>query len=457
MAATAQEKPFYVHYDPREIYETLCRVYDRYMDMREEYRKVASVWVMAVRYHNCFETFPYLYLNAMKGSGKTRFMKLTSLMVGGDLTTSVTESILFRENTPLFIDEAENVSREDQATKRELLNVAYKKGGVVKRTERNEGGQWEVVGKDSYRALSLANIDGLDDVLEDRCIKIVLEKSFDRDRTRRLEMFALDKDVSKVVDYLSIEEMGVVGVDTVVLDGEIDGGNVTKTYTDICYHYMNDTKDTTPTHTTHDTNDTETTEEAQLIIWKVEQTDLLGRDLELWMPLFVIAAHLGEDVLDEMIAAAQKAAAERQQSNMMENPDVILIGFLQDYLAGKEERQYVPLTEIVRDFLERNEGDEWMTTKWLGRALVRNSLIASKRRLGKGREVILDKKKVLEKAKKFGLVDDLTAFSTQPTGTCEVCGAGRRKLTRLANRFEPLKQQMMCEDCAPEHAVLEGG
>src|SRR3990167_10197688 len=119
-----------------DCHKGIVEVFRRYIEMREDYYDVVASWIIAAKNQDQFETFPYLYLNAMKGSGKTRFLKLTMFILDGFVTTNVTDAVLFRERLPVAIDEAENVDSKDNANKRELLNSGYKKGSVVKRADK---------------------------------------------------------------------------------------------------------------------------------------------------------------------------------------------------------------------------------------------------------------------------------------------------------------------------------
>src|SRR3989304_10008157 len=55
-------------------YENIIEVIKKYMDMPEEQIKIVSVWIIGTYFHDCFDTYPFLFLNAMRGSGKTRLL-----------------------------------------------------------------------------------------------------------------------------------------------------------------------------------------------------------------------------------------------------------------------------------------------------------------------------------------------------------------------------------------------
>ena len=403
-----------------DAYESLLKIYKRYLDLDEKYYPLVAVWVLGVLQQKVFASFPFLYLNAMKGSGKTRFLKLTSFIVNGTYTVNITEAVLFRENTPLFIDEIENIARKEKAGLRELLNVAYKRGGVVKRARKVErSGATIIESFDVYRPVCIANIEGVDDVLEDRTIKIPLEKSFNKEITRRMELFEYDPDIKKLKEVLfSVVNEGVVSV--------LDIEEMVK---QIYYYYMYNittlnSNTTTSTQTTPINTYLESVETLN-IVNKIEKTELLGRDLELWMPLFVISSFISEDVLSALITLALEHSSDRQTQNIMENRDIVLINFLCGFSTqfvhlNIEEDRYIPISLIVKRYLEENADDiKWFNSKWVGRALNRNGLVFKRRRLSRGVEVVLDVDKIEERAKKFGInvqavKDEWTTHETKP-------------------------------------------
>jgi hypothetical protein len=386
--------------------EKLGVVIDRYMDMETEAKMTWRYWVMASACHDIFPTFPYLFLNAMRGSGKSRLLKLTAFLLDGTYTTAPTESVLFRTHDPLCIDEAESISSKERSAIREVLNAAYKKGLTIKRMKKaGETGDWKVEEFDVYRPIMMANIDGMDDVLEDRCLKIVLEKSSNPEITRRLEMFELDPDCCAVRLFLRYMSMGSVG--SAVSDGikKVLGSlfthlNRIPTPTDII---------TLPTYT-NTTNTTNELDEVRLevLIESIEKSVLQGRDLELWLPLFIMAS-LHSPELFLIIAVAEGVASSRQKSMTMENRDITFLSHLSNMIQDDyREGGWITATDIVQRYIFANPDDvKWFTAEWVGRAMVRNMAASDRRRLAKGREYILNTERIIAKAVRFGLIKDI--------------------------------------------------
>jgi hypothetical protein len=153
-------------------YRNLVDILKEWVDLKEEYYDIIALWIIGTYSHSTFPSYPYLFLNAMRGSGKTRIMKLiTFLSKDGEILNSLTEAVLFRTSGTLGVDEFENIERKGKEALRELLNSAYKKGTKVKRLRKisQKGMEKQVVEEfDVYRPIVMANISGMEDVLNDR-------------------------------------------------------------------------------------------------------------------------------------------------------------------------------------------------------------------------------------------------------------------------------------------------
>ncbi len=142
----------------------------------------------------------------MKGSGKTRILNLiTNLAKNGKHLISLSEAVLFRtaSNSTFCIDEFERIAGKEKQALRELLNAGYKKGMAVERAKKVtfQGGQfsnekYKIERYELYCPIAMANIWGMEEVLADRCISLVLEKSSNKKITRILENFDENKEIS---------------------------------------------------------------------------------------------------------------------------------------------------------------------------------------------------------------------------------------------------------------------
>ena len=201
-----------VHCEKAEtIYQNIFRVFNKYMDLPEAEIGIITLWAMGAKVlHKALPSFPYLFFNATKGSGKSRILRLLAFLTDGRYVVSPSETVLFRTTDPLFIDEFESVANKEKNNLRELLNSAYKQGAAVPRAvrrEKREGGEkvttYEIEDLAVYKPICMANIYGMEDVLSDRCISVVLERSNSK-KTKLLENWNIEKNVLDVKNQLTI-------------------------------------------------------------------------------------------------------------------------------------------------------------------------------------------------------------------------------------------------------------
>ncbi|HUU88279.1 MAG TPA: hypothetical protein VMX17_11065 [Candidatus Glassbacteria bacterium] len=367
-------------------YRNIIDILKEYLDLREDYYNIIALWIIGTYFHKNFPSYPYLYFNAMKGSGKTRTINLiTCLSKDGSVQNSMTEAVLFRTGGTLAIDEFEGVSKKGSENLRELLNSAYKKGVKVKRMRQkktDEGIRMEVEEFEVYRPIVLANIWGMENVLSDRCISVILEKSSRKEIINLIEIFGEElivKETTQLLDLVSLVSMSFH------LERYSEWNNfIKRNNTNTIYH-------------TNNINNTNNTQAFKAI----NSMDLNGRELELSLPLCLIANEISDDsgdLLKETTLTLKTIFSQKKQEDLTENYDVSLYDFVSQY----EKIEWISMTQICNDFKEfLDTKDEWINNKWLGRALKRLVLIKESKRLGRGRYVILDKEKAIEKIKMF--------------------------------------------------------
>lgn len=372
----------------KDSYYLIIDILKSYCDLPERYYHLVALWIVGTYFHQDFPTYPYLFLNAMKGSGKSRLLRLiTYLSKDGCMLNSITEAVLFRTKGTLGIDEFEGITRKGAEALKELLNSAYKKGITVKRMRKKksiEGEEQVVETFDVYRPIVLANISGIDDVLGDRCITIVLDKSNKPQFTKKIEMFEIDTQI-KMLKEFPFEECRWCRVDA---PGNvyIDWNNYVKS------HYSIDTKNTTIPNDTKDTKDT-------ALFKRLDSIEINGRDLELGFPLFMVSSWFGNEVLEKTIEIFKEIIEEKRKEDAIESLDISLIDFVSQQL---EDGKYILLKDLMQKFREFTQlSEEWLNERWLAKALKRLNLIKDKVRKNYGRIILLDINKAQEKIKMF--------------------------------------------------------
>jgi len=360
-------------------YEFIMGGLKKYLDMNEENYNLITLWIIGTYSHRDFPSYPYLFLNAMRGSGKSRLMKLiTFLSKNGSMLNSLTEAVLFREDGMLGIDEFEGLGRKGTENLKELLNSAYKKGTKVKRMKKVKkfDGEEQVVEEfDVYRPIVMANIYGLvDEALKDRCITLILEKSSDKNKTNLIELFEYEENLINAKKLLN--QCSLCSV--VSLLGVYRDWNKQVT----TYNY-------TTTHTTQITHTT--------LFEKIKKTDLNGREIELCLPLLILAEQL--DVTDITLKTLTDIFSDKKETELNENLDISLYDFFSQEV---ESDNFISIKEIVNKFKQfSGRTDDFINEKWIGRRLTTLKLFVIKKRLANGMYIIPNYKKAQEKIKMF--------------------------------------------------------
>ena len=373
-----------------ECHNEIIEVLKNYSDLPENSYPIISLWIIGTYIHKCFNTYPFLYLNATKGSGKTRLLKIIeALCWNGKLTNNISEAVLFRTaaDHTILIDEFENIGGKDKNVIRELLNSAYKKGAIVERMKKKkvDGNEEMVVEKfDLYTPVAMANIWGMHDVLGDRCIQILLDKSRQERITSLIEDFQNDPKIQNIKKKLGVVNVALHSVyrfqNTIYKWNYYINSNYIYTYT---YNTSNTDKTLNP--------DFVLTEEEYKFFESVRKTGIKGRDLELFFPLFQIANSINQVLFDVVTRVASQEVAAKLDEEFVESRDVSVINFV---AKMPENMNYYNMTTLAREFKTYFEGEEeidkWLNAKWLGRAFRRLKLVRDKRRLSKGIEVTLN-------------------------------------------------------------------
>ncbi|MDO8623299.1 MAG: hypothetical protein Q7R52_03560 [archaeon] len=390
----------------KRYYEKIIKILKEYMDIEEQYYSVISIWIIGTYIHKQFPAYPYLFFNAMRGSGKTRMLKIiASLSKNGKVAGCMTEAVLFRtaKNRTLCIDEFESLNAKGNENLKLLLNSAYKKGTTIERlTKRKtkEGEQQIVEEFEVYCPVAMANIWGMENVLSDRCIGIILEKSSKIKITKLIENFENNSRFQEVRGGLKRL------TDNIREDSDIFGDvfNKWNFYQKNVVNEVNNVSNVNEVNNVSNFDDIYDIDDLYNIFQKINNTNLSGRDLELFFPVFIIADIIREDVLNSCLETAKRIVQEKRQSDREENKDVKMIEFIaQSNLEG-----YQDVSKIVKDFQEfLGEEEKWINSRGISRGLKRLGLILDRKNTGKLRQVKLNILKAQEKLLMFKNPDEI--------------------------------------------------
>lgn len=397
--------------DPRiemgKAYEDIIKLINNYMDLPEEYAKLLSLWIIGTYFHSAFNTFPFLFINAMRGSGKTRLLRMIShLAKGGQgrVQTGITEATLFRmpKGETLILDELESIGGRDKQALREYMNASYKRGGVVARNKKirvKNQETWAIDYFEPYKPIAMANIWGMDEVLGDRCLNIVLEKSNNPAKTKMTEDFETNPKFKQLNELLNVVSVVSVYV--------VSPGNITSKWNDWVYNtYNTDTTETTLT-TLLQKKSSESEEKRQELLGtteleemflKLDKSNIDGRNLELFFPILILARALSSEIFDEILEIGKAMMVHKKEEEIAESVDAALY----DYIAHKESTmEYHSIKDLLGGFKIWYGDNEWLNDRWFGRALKRLNLVVDKRRVPSGMMVLLNVAKAKEKVKIF--------------------------------------------------------
>jgi len=379
--------------DLGEIYEEIIKILKKFCDLKDHYYPLVALWIIGTYIHDEFETYPYLFFNAMRGSGKTRILRLIAeLSCNGELLGSMSESVMFRtaKGSTMCIDEFENVSADNKQALRELLNSAYKKGQKIKRMKKVKEG-YVVEEFEVYTSVCLANIWGMEEVLGDRCITIILEKSSKPFITKLIENYTKDEQIQKVKSQLSKLRCSLCNV---VMSQEMEKG--WNNYILDKYAKEITTLYTSYTYNTHNTLDTLNSPE---FYNKLDEAGVEGRHFELTFPILMVSQFLNK--FDEVLEIIKGLISEKKAEDITESRDIQVF----DFVSEQDSTNMITMTRLTNDFrdfigAEPKEHD-WLNSRWMGRALKRLVLTTHKVRRSGGIHVLLNTKKAQEKMRMF--------------------------------------------------------
>lgn len=398
-----------------QCYHEIIEIFKRYVDMPEEHYKIIALWIIGTYFHDSFNSYPFLFFNAMRGSGKTRVLRLIASLGNkgnGKLQNSLTEAGLFRipKGTTTCIDEFEQINSKEKQSLRELLNASYKKGVEVKRLKKvkfkgEEGQVYESF--EVYVPIAMANIFGLEEVLSDRAITLILEKSNNSQFTKKIEDFDSNPQFFELKRTLS-----KVSVVCVVYSSQKNIYRKWNNFIDDRYTTTQTTLTTTYTYTNNNYNKLQRESEKLDLIKEIELTELFnkiddvninGRNFELLFPLIMIARLLGDEYLTDALNIFKRINQEKREDEFTESKDVSFIDFISTQNSYRYEYiQVKELTDRFRTYLGERESEErWLNDRWVGRALKRLNLVGSKKRVASGILVLLNVDKAKEKIKIF--------------------------------------------------------
>ena len=175
--------------NPDELYIAVKTAFETYIEFEDStVYDFLTLWTIGTYFFHLFNAYPYLYIGGTKQSGKTKLLTLLSLLChnaifSNNISTASAFRLIQSGRCTLLMDETEKlINPEREIDFRNMLYAGYKRGAYVYRTHKDtlKPEPFEV-----YSPKALANIRGLEDVLEDRCISVILKRGKNLDIVNR--------------------------------------------------------------------------------------------------------------------------------------------------------------------------------------------------------------------------------------------------------------------------------
>jgi len=428
-----------INVDPASTYFAVRAAWTEYIEFdKEAYYDLNTLWDIGTYFYHLFNTYPYIYFGGVKRTGKTKALMLSSVLCfnaisSGNVSTSSIFRLIQSGRCTFLMDETEKLINPDRAQDfRNLLLCGYKKGLPVWRTERTKKEKLVPEPFEVFSPKKLANIQGLENVTEDRVIPIIMKR----------------------------------GKNKAILNREVD-------INDPFWQEIRDQLYTLFLTYWHEV--LEIYQNFEGVISEVSGVsegieNISDRELELWKPLLCLAKFFDSYVsiptqttqttqntlFKTILDLAIRLTKEKRVENMTETGDYILVQTLVSLVKKDEYYKVKTIRDIMVEKFE--EEPKWLNTWWIGRALKRLGF-TDKRRLGKGMEYKLLKETVEDVAERLGVEKRLfeatdivmIVLLAEPQegkcGRCSIIG----KMTRGAALFQnPQIPVAICDECAWE-------
>jgi len=177
------------HVDPLDVYVGVRTAFEEFIELEDDVAyDFLTLWSIGTYFFHLFPAYPYIYVGGIKQTGKTKLLNiLERICFNAKNSIDLSGSALFRNvevfRTTLLIDEADVLDNPERKQEiRKLLWGGYKRGSLVDRTNPNTlQPEWFEV----YSPKAIANIKGVEDVLEDRCIVLIMKRGKKKDIINR--------------------------------------------------------------------------------------------------------------------------------------------------------------------------------------------------------------------------------------------------------------------------------
>lgn len=365
--------------DPIEVYNQTRKKLEYYFEFSNDPTyDIVTLWSIGSYFYHIFPAYPYLFINGPKRTGKSKlllFLKPVchNAFMSSSITTAALQRTIESLRSTLLIDEHEFFSNRHKLSERQMelraaLLDGYHIGSEALKVEGDKDKRVNTYA--TYSPKALANIAGLDDILEDRCIYILMQRALGPQKNTEIDVTDHEWiDIKNKLHRLYLENASVLS--------ELSA---------VC---------------------------------AVDFKAVQSRDRQLWLSLVTLARFFEERGIKNLTNSIIEYA--RSMSNMksveeQETHEVILVHALNDLVKSSD--WYTPTTikyefqEVLKE-CDPDSDISWVNNKVVGRMLKRIGL-ADKRRVSTGMEYYITVEAVQTLKERYQ-VDEKT--STQTTET----------------------------------------
>ena len=399
--------------EPMKALEKVVGVWHRYLDFPDprEYLYHA-LWDVGTYFHHLFNCFPYAYLGGVKRTGKSKALTLHSCLAfnaifSNNMSGAAIYRLIQNARSTLLIDESEKLGYKGTMSERTLefrsiLLSGYKKGARAYRIEKTADDRLVPKPFETYSPKALANIQGLEDIIDDRCVTTIMKRSRNRE-----------------IVNLEVEEASELG----------------ELRSELYVLFLENWREIQ--HIYKKISELSELNEQVNMFYAPDLSLIVGRELELWRGIIALAVFFDKksdvnysggarieyndykeeeepqknrsenkftsslsSLTTQILKLAIEDAKQRQTENATETGEVILTQILLNVVL---ENDYYPVKTLKEKMLEAfDEEQKWISTRWIGNALRRLGF-KEKRRVGTGYQYKLNKADVEDLAQRLGV------------------------------------------------------
>jgi len=361
--------------DPTQLFELQKRTVKGYLEFEDESTyDLFVLWDVGTYLYRLFDAYPYLDFTGTKRAGKTKaleYLKLTTFnaIMSPDFTGSSVFRLVELTSGTILLDETEqfrNRKSENAQHVRTLLLEGFLKDQHVYRTSKET---FQPESFNLYSPKALAHINSFDDVLEDRCIQIVMKRS-----------------TNKAIQdsYPSESDQNFTQIRNFAYRLFLDYAN-------------------------------------EINLLKIEAQKMLplsGREKILWTPIITLGLffenHGIKRLTESIIKIAKISSKDRQLADEQENLDYRIVGYLETQIT---EHGWKTISDLYKGLIEREEEyqvkAEWFTRYKLTDTLKRLGLKTARK--PPGYSWLISKDEIEKVKQRLEIGPEKTAETTQTT------------------------------------------